>query len=65
MTFKTEVPQRCKLLILKDKSSMESAVAFHLGKCEAASNKPEEMKVLMRKLYTQVVESSQGCLTIS
>lgn len=43
---------------------MERAVAFHLGKCEAASNKPEEMKVLMRKLYTQVVESSQGCLTI-
>lgn len=39
MTFKTEVPQRCKLLILKDKPYTESAVAFHLGKCEAASNK--------------------------
>ena len=39
MTFKTEVPQRCQLLLLKDKPYAESAVAFHRGKCEAASNK--------------------------
>lgn len=63
MTFKTEVPQRCKLLILKNKPYAESTVAFHLGKCEAASNKARGNESVDEKLYTQVVDS-QGCLTV-